>query len=219
MIEMRANTADLKAYAKRLKGHQDQLPYAIRLTLNGLAYHAMEQLRSDFKKRFTIRAAWAWKTILYTEAKKGPRPESSVHSHYDMLALHVTGGNKESKTGMVAVPVAARRSPLQKTTPSGFPGKLLQKKGYFQRELDDGRIGVFKRLDRKKSRAKGRGKRKQNQDPVPRKDRNELYWVLMARVRIQRGWPWDTVTAKVADDKVLELFLDAWDRAQATRRR
>lgn len=109
------------------------------------------------------------------------------------MALQETGGRKQGKDGgMVAIPVAARRTATAVTRPSQWPGALLRRSRAYTVPLGGGRIGVFQRRGRGGSR---------------------LMYVLSPFVQIEARFGMHETVAAVVTDRFAAHFLAAFQEA------
>ncbi len=120
-----------------------QIPFAASLAVNRVAEIAKQDLRKSLRKDFVIRTKWVEKGIQRTRATKR-KPESTVGSRDEFMALHVTGGTKRKgavdggrsrkegpgpgrSMGVPASPGPARKSKTGRTLPSKWPDKFGQR--------------------------------------------------------------------------------------------
>ncbi|SLN77571.1 hypothetical protein [Oceanibacterium hippocampi] len=110
-----------------------QLPFAAALGLTGTAKAINEDARGSLADRFTIRSSWVGRGLQVNPAsKRDPlsRMQAEAGTRDAFMARQELGGTKEPKGGRsrVAIPLAIRRTPEEKTTRAKWPGRLLAKK-------------------------------------------------------------------------------------------
>lgn len=210
-----STSRDLNKLIKYMKAvAENQLPYALALTLTWTAKEMQERIRQRLPEYFTMRGTWVEKSIRIDPARKGPHPVARVGSVYGPMALQATGGEKGGKDGEVAVPVWARRIKTIKTMPSKWPGALTKKSNFFAAPFMTGPFrvgkgaeggdgyGVFQRIGKKRDRKHLR-----------------LWWATEPTVHVEPRWPFQDIGQKTVSATLIPNFFAAMERAMATARK
>src|SRR3990167_3209198 len=114
-----------------------EMPFAMAVALTRTAQSAQREVRAELKDRFTIRGNWVPGGIRIKPATKR-NLAAEVGSKDAFMALQETGGVKKPRGRALAIPVGARRTKMQRTSRSRWPGALLQRKNTFLGKTRDG---------------------------------------------------------------------------------
>lgn len=163
-----------------------QLPFALSVALNNMAWSVARFLVGDLDHYFTVRSTWTGKGIrgpgrkggFHRATKKEPWAEVGTLDEY--MRRQAEGGIKRNKGGrskFVAVPRRARSPKTQKTSISRWPSTLAKKKLFFLQDTKKGRAGLWRKTGRK---------------GTPR-----LWWIFLRQVKIKPVWPFEETTEKI----------------------
>jgi hypothetical protein len=129
MARITISTNSLKVVADLNRAARKQIPYATSLALNATAEGAQAAARASLGQHFTVRRrTFLENGIVVTKSNRRTWPNVSAYVSLrdEFMARQVIGGEKTARAGgSVAVPVAARRTPQEITTPNKWPGRLL----------------------------------------------------------------------------------------------
>lgn len=194
---IRTNVADLAKDLDDLA--KKQIPFATALALTNAAKDVRRHLRDTLTDYFTVRGQWVPRSIQIDQAnKKDAAPHAIVGTLYEPMALQAEGGEKRGRAGHdVAIPMAARGSNSDRTTPSQWPGNLLKKKGFHLVEMDNSRVGVVQSF---------------------KKAPDKLWWLLVPEVRVEPRWPFEKLAREEVERELVDNFWAAMERAVATAR-
>jgi len=109
---------------------EKQLRYGTAVGLTRTAQDAQESVVKAIKGTFNVRSNWTAKSnakgIRIQSAKKNDTPiKAQVRTNADWLELHETGGTKEPKGKLLAIPTdVIRKTPLAKITKAKRPKNL-----------------------------------------------------------------------------------------------
>jgi hypothetical protein len=187
-------TVDAKLVERALKESARQIPFAISYAMNLTARNAVEYMRSDIQRIFTIRNNWEALGITFKPASKRDL-SVEIGSRHQYMAAQVLGGQKEAKDGgSVGVPMVGPgmpRSTLKsKTPPSKWPKALVARsEGTFIGTVQTKKgpmYGVWRRVRRDATSGKvTRGKGKNTRLGL------RLLYELAEKVNIKARWPMD----------------------------
>ena len=166
-IELTFDAMPLRRMLSKLV--RDQVPFAIALALNDVAFEARREVVRKLPEHFTVRSTHPGKGMRVQKARKRT-PVAVVGSVRPYMRSQALGSTERPQSsGTIAVPVGARPSPEAKTTRGKWPGAMLRKRGYYVAPTRSGVPGVWRR----------RGKRKPP----------ELMWMFVKEVKIEPRWP------------------------------
>jgi hypothetical protein len=185
---------DVRPVERGLREFARQIPFAVSYAMNLTARNAVEYMRSDIQRIFTIRNNWEALGITFKPASKRDLT-LEIGSRHHYMAAQVLGGTKEGKGGgTVGIPKVGRGDPrttLQsKTPPSKWPKALVAKSvGTFIGTVQTKRgplYGVWRRVNRSGETGKiTRGKGKNTRLGL------RLLYELAEKVNIKARWPMD----------------------------
>jgi hypothetical protein len=210
-------TFDLAQFSRELlRFTRDQVPFATSLALNATIFDARDQLVEDLPKTFTIRSNWTEKGMKVEKATK-KFLIAVVGSTRDYMALQATGGTKQANTKKLGLPVKARPTQESRITPSKFPGRIIAKGGFVNRNapgLADKRpAAVFAAVKKRPSRGEGKRKRKSSRPKL------RLMYYLVDSVDVPQRWDLEKTLNEVAAREWVPNMRRAWRRALRSRRR
>lgn len=111
-----------------------QAPFALALTLNGLANGTQQETRREVRERFTLRRPDFVLNTIYRKpgedvaTKSKPEAGVRIDDRRDFLAKFEAGGVKQNTDGhRIAIPVDVRRNKNEIITTANRPKALLAK--------------------------------------------------------------------------------------------
>lgn len=100
------DTSAMRKYTRALKAVSSRgVDYAMRNTLNDVAYKGMRIGRKEVQERFTIRTPWTIRSIGFRRAITLVKPESAVGSTEEYMRTQEEGGARRPTSGAKNVPV------------------------------------------------------------------------------------------------------------------
>lgn len=194
----------LRVDTHKLEKHlRARLPRDLRsatvMALTATAKTARELLPHGLDEDFIIRTRWLAGSFRHTAARASqwPRPFALVGTISPLLEPHVEGGKRRDGKhgGKVGVPQVgtglARARPESVTRPGRWPGKTLLERRVFTIAFDDGNIGVYRRIGRRKN------------------SKLRLVWVLRDEVRVKARWRFEEQVQTV----VRHFLADHFEKA------
>lgn len=135
MFDIKIDSASLQNavnYAQR------QITFACAAGLSKTVKDIQDELRQQLPDRFTIRTSWVARGIQISTASKA-NLSAAVRVMDPFMEAQETGGLKRSQAGRaMGIPVGARATPTDVTRPTNYPGRMLQRPGYFIAPLRTG---------------------------------------------------------------------------------
>ncbi len=183
---------DVRPVERGLREFRRQVPFAVSYAMNLTARNAVEYMRSDIQRIFTIRNNWEALGITFKPASKRDL-SVEIGSRHHYMAAQVLGGEKEAKDGgTVGIPMVGSGLPRttlkSKTPPSKWPKALVARsEGTFIGTVQTKKgpvYGVWRRVRRDATSGKVTRRRGKNTRLGLR-----LLYELAEKVNIKARWP------------------------------
>lgn len=183
----------------------EQIPFASALALTRLAQGGQRTERGRLSQVFTIRNTFVSRGLqIRTASKKDwPLMSAEIGTRDEFMARQALGGTKTGRDGgQLAIPLAARPTPMTITKPSQWPGPLLRSGKAFLRTIRTGplagRAAVLQRT--------GQGR-----------DVRVMYYVAPS-VKVRKRWPFVEQVSTLVQARYDKEFGEALAQAIASAR-